>query len=52
MIKVTLQLARTTKNTYRFEDADEDSPLRVLYVQQSAFPNAPKAVTVTIEEAA
>ena len=50
-MKVTLQLARTTKNTYRFEDAEEDSALRVLYVQQSAFPNgAPKAVTVTVEE--
>ena len=51
-IKVSLALARTTKNTYRFEDADEDSVCRVLYVQQSAFPGgAPKAVTVTIEAA-
>ena len=51
-MKITLQLARTTKNTYRFEDANEDSVLRVLYVQQSAFPaGAPKEITVTIESA-
>ncbi|KKL20568.1 hypothetical protein LCGC14_2454110 [marine sediment metagenome] len=45
-----LTLTRTTKHTYRFDNPDEDSDLRTVYVQQTAFPNgAPEKITVTVE---
>ncbi len=45
-----LNLSRTTKHTYRYDNADEDSELRTLYVQQTAFPHgAPDSITVTVE---
>ncbi|KKM89739.1 hypothetical protein LCGC14_1245710 [marine sediment metagenome] len=48
--EVRMELARTTKNTYRFEEADENGPIRVLYIQQAAFPGgAPAAIVVTFE---
>ena len=52
-IKVTLALARTTKNTYRSQADDADpAPVRTLYIMQDAFQGgAPKAITVTIETA-
>lgn len=47
---VTLVKNRETKNTYRFDSADEDSPIPSLYVRKSAFPNGqPESVTVTVK---
>lgn len=46
--EVTLDLARTTKNTYRFESDDEDAPITTLYIAQSAFTSEPSSVTVTV----
>ena len=50
---VRMELARYTKNTYRFEELERpDGALRVLYIQHSAFPGGPpKAINVTIDEA-
>jgi hypothetical protein len=45
---VTLDLARVTKNTYRFETDDEDAPINPLYVKQSAFDKEPSSITVTV----
>ncbi len=45
-----LNLTRTTKNTYRYDNGDEDSELKTLYIQQTAFPDgAPDRITVTID---
>lgn len=47
--EVTLDLARTTKNTFRFEAEDEDAPINPLYIQKSAFNGKePSSVTVTV----
>ena len=46
--EVTLDLARVTKNTYRFETDDEDAPINPLYVKQSAFDSEPSSITVTV----
>ncbi len=46
-----LTLTRTTKHTYRFDNPDEDSDLRTVYVQQTAFPaGAPPTIKVTVED--
>ena len=46
-----LNLTRTTKNTYRFDNEDQESDVRTLYVQQTAFPHgAPDTIKVTIED--
>lgn len=46
----TLNLTKTTKNTYRYDNADEDAGLRTLYVQQTSFPGgAPQSITVNIQ---
>ena len=48
--EVRMELARATKNTYRFEEVDEDGPIRVLYIQRTAFPaGAPQFLVVTFE---
>ncbi len=48
--EVRMELVRTTKNTYRFEEVDEEGPIRVLYIQQSAFPGgAPHTILITFE---
>ncbi|KKN17570.1 hypothetical protein LCGC14_0964360 [marine sediment metagenome] len=45
-----LTLTRTTKNTYRYDHPDEDSNLRIIYVQQTMFPSGPpERITVNIE---
>lgn len=52
IITVTLTHSKTTKNTYRFDAPDSDTPpaLREVYMQQSAFPGGPpKSITVTVE---
>ena len=50
-----LQLTRATKNTYRFDVADEKhdtAPVTALYVRRSAFKgDPPETVSVTIEAA-
>ena len=46
-----LTLTCTTKNTYRFDNPDEESDLRAVYVQQTAFPHgAPEKIKVTVED--
>ena len=46
-----LNLTRTTKNTYRFDNEDEESALRIVYVQQTMFPaGPPPIIKVTIED--
>jgi hypothetical protein len=48
-VKVVLELARETKNTYRFETDVEDAVINPLYVQKSAFSGeAPQSITVTV----
>ncbi len=45
-----LTLTKATKNTYRFDNEDQESDVRTLYVQQTAFPGgAPQSITVTVE---
>ncbi len=45
-----LNLTRTTKRTYRYDNADEDCELHTLYIQQTAFPNGPPdSICVTVE---
>jgi hypothetical protein len=46
--EVTLDLAKTTKNTYRFENDEEGAPISTLYVNQSAFSSEPSSITVTV----
>ncbi len=49
-MQFVLQLTRTTKNTYRYDNGDEDSDLKTVYMMQTAFPGgAPQSITVTIE---
>lgn len=49
-VTVTLTKNRETKNTFRFDDPNEDSLIPSLYVKKSAFPNgAPESVTVTVK---
>ena len=37
-ITVVLNLTRETKNTYRYDAADEDAPVGNIYVQKKAMP--------------
>lgn len=49
-VTVTLTKNRETKNTYRFDDPNEDSVIPSLYVKKSAFPNGqPDSITVTVK---
>jgi hypothetical protein len=44
-----MELARETKNTYRFETDDEDAAINPLYIQKSAFGgDAPESIVVSI----
>jgi len=45
---VEMPLARTTKNTYRFEAEEDDAPISTLYINQSAFTKEPSSVTVVV----
>lgn len=48
-VTVILHLNRETKNTYRFDDANEDSAIPSLYVKKAAFKDgAPESITVTV----
>lgn len=48
-VTVTLTLNRETKNTFRFDDANEDSAIPSLYVKKNAFNGkAPESITVTV----
>jgi len=47
-MKVTMQHARTTKNTYRYEA--ENPLLPVIYVHKATFPDGPPpSIVVTVE---
>ena len=37
-ITVVLKLTRETKNTYRYDAADDDAPVSNVYVQKKALP--------------
>ena len=37
-IIVTIKLTRDTKNTYRYDAIDEDSPVGNIYIQKKALP--------------
>ena len=39
-ITVVLKLTRETKNTYRYDAADDDAPVGNIYVQKKAMPGA------------
>ena len=39
-ITVVLKLTRETKNTYRYDAADEDAPVGNIYIQKNAMPGA------------
>ena len=53
--KVTLSLAKETKNTLRYEETETDEPLVIgtLYIHKWAAKRLgdPEAITVTIEPA-
>ena len=38
-ITVVLKLTRETKNTYRYDSADEDAPVGNIYIQKKAMPS-------------
>ncbi len=37
-VTVSLKLTRETKNTYRYDAADEDAPVSNIYIQKKAMP--------------
>ncbi len=37
-ISVSLKLTTETKNTYRYDAADEDAPVGNIYIQKKAMP--------------
>ena len=37
-ITITVNLTRETKNTYRYDAADEDAPVSNIYIQKKAMP--------------
>ncbi len=37
-VTVVLKLTRETKNTYRYDAADEDPPVSNIYIQKKAMP--------------
>lgn len=39
-ITVVLKLTRETKNTYRYDAADEDAAVGNIYIQKKAMPGA------------
>lgn len=39
-ITVVLKLTRETKNTYRYDAADDDAPVGNIYIQKKAMPGA------------
>ena len=39
-ITVVLKLTRETKNTYRYDAADEDAPVGNIYIQKKAMPGS------------
>lgn len=46
---IVLNLNRETKNTYRFDDPNEDSNLPSVYVKKGVFGgSAPDSITVTV----
>jgi hypothetical protein len=48
-VTVTLEFSKETKNTFRFDDSNEDSAIPSLYVRKSAFKGtAPTSITVTV----
>ena len=49
-IEVRLKLARTTKNTFKYDAEGEDAAVRTLYVQKSAVPGdePPPTLDLTI----
>lgn len=48
-VEVKMELARETKNTYRFECKEDGAAVDTLYVQKSAFPSgAPMNVTISV----
>jgi hypothetical protein len=50
MKTVELTLVKTTKNTFRYEGADEDAAIGDVYVAKTAFPEgAPQTIRLTIE---
>lgn len=48
-INVEMAFEYATKRTYRFNAIDEDSPIKNVYIDQTAFPNGqPESITVVI----
>lgn len=50
-INVTLTFERETKNTFRFRNEDEGSPIGLLYIRRDAFDSedAPDTVKVSVK---
>ena len=49
LVTVNLNLNRETKNTFRYDDPNEDSPVPSVYVKKAALKDgAPESITVTI----
>lgn len=48
--KLTFELEKDTKNTYRFQEVAKGSPpvIGTLYIQKWLFESAPTTITVTI----
>ena len=48
--RLTFELERETKNTYRFQEVAKGTPpvIGTLYVQKWAFESTPQSITVTI----
>ena len=38
-VTVVLKLTRETKNTYRYDAAEEDAPVGNIYIQKKAMPS-------------
>ena len=48
-ITVVLKLTRETKNTYRYDAADEDAPVGNIYIQKKAMPGSAAGVGASVE---
>jgi cyclopropane fatty-acyl-phospholipid synthase-like methyltransferase len=46
---LSMEQARETKGTFRFENDEDDAPISTLYIRKSAFSGAaPESITVTV----
>lgn len=51
LVTVNLNMSKETKNTFRFDDPDEDSPIPSVYIKKSALKDGPpESITVTVSK--